>query len=378
MSSRERGRQVIDTFSIETANKLATARPAAHILSVATAVPPYIFEQTAVAIKVRDFFIDRFPQFDRVAGVFSTSGIEKRHAVRPLEWHDIEPGWPERTAAYLEGALAIFIDAAKKALDQAGLTGADVDTVVTVSSTGIATPTLEARAFDALGFRRDVKRVPVFGLGCAGGVTGLSVAHRLAEAAPGSRVLLVAVECCTLSLRADELTKANIVAMALFGDGGAACVLSTNARGSAGIGTISASSERLWPGTLDIMGWTVDPQGFGVIFDQSIPVFATEHLRGAVDEMLAEQSLTLKDITRVISHPGGRKVVEAIEQSLDLPELSLTAERDVLRDFGNMSAPTVLFVLEQVMAAKPSGRFMALALGPGFTLSSVTFESGSV
>ena len=334
-----------------------------------------MFEQNAVAVKVRDYFIDRFPQFDRVAGVFSTSGIEKRHAVRPLEWHDIEPGWPERTAAYLDGALAIFIAAAKKALEEAGLTGADIDTVVTVSSTGIATPTLEARAFHALSFRRDVKRVPVFGLGCAGGVTGLSVAHRLAEAAPGSRVLLVAVECCTLALRADELSKANIVAMALFGDGGAACVLSTSPGSRPVVGTVAASAERLWPGTLDIMGWTVDPQGFGVIFDQSIPVFATEHLRGAVEDMLTEQGLTRQDITRFISHPGGRKVIEAIEQSLELPEQSLTAERDVLRDFGNMSAPTVLFVLEQVMAAKPAGRFMALALGPGFTLSSVTFES---
>lgn len=323
---------------------------------------------------MREIFIDRFPSFDRVANVFMTSGIETRHTVRPLQWYLGENGWPERTAAYLDGGLAIYIEAARKALANAGLTGDDIDTVVTVSSTGIATPSLEARAFSALGLKRNVRRVPIFGLGCAGGVTGLSVAHRLAEAAPGSRVLLVAVECCSLAARLDALTKGNIVALALFGDGGAACVLSTKANGKASLGTIVASSERMWPDTLDIMGWTVEPPGFGVVFDQSIPVFAGQHMRAAVDDMLAEQSLTLADITRFVSHPGGRKVVEAIESSLDLPEQSLTVERDVLREFGNMSAPTVLFVLEKVMAARPKGRFMALALGPGFTLSSVTFE----
>ena len=349
--------------------------PPAKLLSVASAVPPHVLEQTVVAAWVRSEFIDRFPSFDRVANVFMTSGIETRHAVQPVDWFIKDNGWPERTAAYVDGATKIFVDAATLALARAGLTGADIDTVVTVSSTGIATPSLEARAFKSLGFRRDIRRVPVFGLGCAGGVTGLSIAHRLAEAAPGSRVLLVAVECCSLANRFDAMTKGNIVALALFGDGGAAAILSTNAGPNGAIGTITASSERMWPDTLDIMGWTVDPQGFGVIFDQSIPVFAAQHMREAVDSMLAEQSLTRTDITRFVSHPGGRKVVEAIESSLELPDQSLVIERDVLRQFGNMSAPTVLFVLERVMAERPEGRFMALALGPGFTLSSATFET---
>lgn len=341
---------------------------------MASAVPIHELPQTFIANLVRENFVERFPSFDRVANVFTTAGINKRHAVRPIEWYGAASGWKDRMAAYVEGGLAIYTDAARKALAKSGVTGADIDTVVTVSSSGIATPTLEARAFDALGLRRDVKRVPIFGLGCAGGVTGLSVAHRLAEAAPGSRVLLVAVECCTLAVRLDEMSKANIVALALFGDGGAAAVLSTDPRGKPTLGRITASSERMWPGTLDIMGWSVDEEGLGVIFDQSIPTFAAANLREAVDGMLAEQKLTRGDITRFISHPGGRKVVEAIESSLELPEKSLDAEREVLRDYGNMSAPTVLFVMEQVLAERPKGRFMALALGPGFTLSSVTLE----
>jgi alkylresorcinol/alkylpyrone synthase len=140
--------------------------------------------------------------------------FRRRYAVRPLEWY-LEPlGWPERNSAYLEGACQLFVDAATKALRDAGITAAEVDTVVTISSTGIATPSLEARVASRIGFRADVERVPMFGLGCAGGVSGFSIASRLAQSRPGTFVLLVAVELCTLAFRLDELTKANIVATA--------------------------------------------------------------------------------------------------------------------------------------------------------------------
>src|SRR4051794_29530013 len=156
---------------------------------------------------------------------FSNTGIVKRHGVKPFEWY-LEPrGWPERTAAFLEGAEALFVDVAEKALADAQLTAGDIDTVVTVCSTGIATPSLEARVAGRMGFRSDVMRVPVFGLGCAGGTSGLSIAARLAQARPGTNVLLVTLELCSLALRHDELTKANIVAVSLFGDGAAAVVL---------------------------------------------------------------------------------------------------------------------------------------------------------
>jgi alkylresorcinol/alkylpyrone synthase len=180
-------------------------------------------------------FGTRYSDFKRLARVFESSGIRRRYAVRPLEWY-LEPlGWPERNAAYLEGACQLFVDAATKALRDAGITAAEVDTVVTISSTGIATPSLDARVASRIGFRADVERVPVFGLGCAGGVSGFSIASRLAQSRPGTFVLLVAVELCTVAFRLDELTKANIVATALFGDGAAACVLRA---GEAGIAAV--------------------------------------------------------------------------------------------------------------------------------------------
>ena len=169
----------------------------------------------------------------------------------------------------------------------AGLAPRDIDTIVTVSSTGIATPSLEARALSRMGFRSDVTRVPVFGLGCAGGVSGFSIAARLAEARPGTNILLVVIELCTLASRPDSLTKANIVATALFGDGAAACVLRA---GDGGLAEIEAAGEYTWPETLDLMGWDVDPQGFGVIFARAIPPFVEANLRVAVDDVLERQT----------------------------------------------------------------------------------------
>jgi alkylresorcinol/alkylpyrone synthase len=181
------------------------------LVSVATTVPPYILEQRDVAAAAHRAFALRYTDFERLARVFKTSGIRRRYAVCPMEWYFEPLGWPERSSAYRDGACQLFVDAANKALDAAGIDAADVDTVVTISSTGIATPSLEARAATHVGFRADVERVPVFGLGCAGGVSGFSIASRLAQSRPGSVVLLVAVEICTIAFRLDLLTKANIV-----------------------------------------------------------------------------------------------------------------------------------------------------------------------
>src|SRR5919202_3056393 len=185
--------------------------------------------------------------------MFETAGILKRHGVRPLDWY-VEPrGWPERTEAYLEGAEALFTEAAAAALARAGLSGAEVDAVVTLSSTGIATPSLDARVFARMGFRDDVLRVPIFGRGCAGGVCGLTIASRLAEARPSTNVLMVAVELCTLAFRLDDFKLANLVATALFGDGCAACVIRA---GDGGLAEIEGGAEHNWADTLDVMGWT--------------------------------------------------------------------------------------------------------------------------
>ncbi|KAB0266506.1 type III polyketide synthase [Microvirga brassicacearum] len=343
-------------------------QPSAHLMSVATAVPPHILKQDEAAALAHEIFASRYGDFVRLSRVFETSGIRQRHAVRPLEWYATSLGWPERTAVYLEGAESLFVDSATRALAGAGCSAQAVDTVVTVSSTGIATPSLDARVMGRMGFRPDVSRVPVFGLGCAGGVTGLSIAARLATARPGTNVLLVVVELCTLAFRMDELTKANVVASALFGDGAAACILRA---GEGGLARIDGAGEYTWPDTLDIMGWNVDPQGFGVVFAQAIPPFAKENVGPAITAILARSGRRLSDIDRFVCHPGGRKVIMALESALRLDAGSLDHERDVLDSHGNMSAPTVLFVLERVIASGLPELSAVNAMGPGFSTSCV-------
>jgi alkylresorcinol/alkylpyrone synthase len=345
--------------------------PNAALLSLATAVPPYCFQQKDVLEAAWEVFGSRFPDYDRFAGIFANTGIIKRYGVKPFDWYLTQRGWPERTAAYFEGAESLFVDAAGKALDRANLKAADIDTVVTVSSTGIATPSLEARVARRMGFRSDISRVPVFGLGCAGGVSGLSIASRLAEARPGTNVLMVAVELCSLALRLDELTKANIIATSLFADGAAALVLRA---GDGGETTIEATGEHLWPNSLDVMGWSVDPLGFGVILRRTIPEFVASELKPALTQVLARMNLTLPDIGKFICHPGGAKVIDAIEGAMSLDQGTLEHERQVIADYGNMSAPTVLFILERARACGLAARSLVTALGPGFTASCVSLR----
>jgi alkylresorcinol/alkylpyrone synthase len=344
------------------------------LASVATAVPPYGVEQRDVAAAAHRAFASRFGEFERLARVFETSGILRRYAVRPLEWYFEPLGWPERSEAYLDGGARLFIDAATGALDAAGITAAQIDTVVTISSTGIATPSLEAHVAARMGFRPDIERVPVFGLGCAGGVSGLSIASRLAQARPGSVVLLVAIELCSLAFRLDKLTKANIVATALFGDGAAACVLRAD---EVGLAEIEMSGQHIWPDTLEIMGWATDPQGFGVIFDRDIPPFAEAHMRPAVTGILGRSGLALDDIDVLAFHPGGMKVIAALEQAFALEQGALEHERAVLAAYGNMSAPTALFVLERVIRGGLPSRTLLTAMGPGFTASCVALRNAA-
>jgi alkylresorcinol/alkylpyrone synthase len=345
---------------------------AVRLLSLATASPPHELVQSDAVEIARGIFAQRFPQFERMIPVFHNAGVRARQVVMPVDWY-LEPrGWPERNDAFLTGALDLFCEAAQRALDEAGLTGADVDTIVTVSSTGIATPSLEARAMGRLGFRPDAARIPVFGIGCAGGATGLGLASRLAAADPGSRVLLVCVELCSLAFRLDSPSQTDIVATAIFGDGAAACVLSS---GEQGFATVTGRVEHTWPDTLDVMGWRVDPTGLGVILTRSLPPFVQKHIKPAMESMLAGQGLAIEDVDRFICHPGGMKVIEALEAAFGLGQGTLDHEREVLADHGNMSSPTVLFILDRARRAGLPNRSVVSALGPGFTASSVTLAA---
>jgi alkylresorcinol/alkylpyrone synthase len=369
------------------------------LLSLATAVPPFVLDQREVAARAPIVFGRLFARYPSLREVFANTGIERRWSVRPIEWFLVPRGWHDRTEAYLDGAGDLFVQAAEAALARAGLRAADVDAVVTVSSTGIATPSLEARVGRRLGFRPDILRVPVFGLGCAGGVSGLAIATRLARGEPGSVVLMVAVEICTLAFRSDRTTKADVIATALFGDGAAAVVLRAGEDGAvaqvgAGAGSgraadaaaadipavpagtvqLGRAAQHTWPNTLDIMGWAVDPVGFGVVLSRSLPRFVEQRLATPARRFLRAAGLDRNE-TRFICHPGGAKVLGAVEGALGLQTGTLGDERAVLRDYGNMSAPSVLFVLERALQRRFSGPAVLSALGPGFTASFLALEA---
>jgi alkylresorcinol/alkylpyrone synthase len=223
-----------------------------------------------------------------------------------------------------------------------------------------------------VGFRSDIRRVPVFGLGCAGGVNGLSIASRLALADPGSVWLFVTVETCSISIQLNSDDPAAVVATALFGDGAAAAVVTS---GVHSLAHITGSAEKLWPDTLRIMGWDVDETGLSVVFDRAIPPFVETELANAVDGICAELGTSRDEIDRFCCHPGGVKVIDAIESALRLNQGELNLEREVLNDFGNMSAPTVMFVLERLLQRGLPDKVMMTAFGPGFTCAGLMLEA---
>lgn len=335
-----------------------------RLAAVATAVPPHRLGQGDVAARARRVFgARRVWAFERLAPAFGHAGIETRYGCAAPEWYEAEHDWPERNNLFLTAALDLIEAAAERALAKAGLGARDIDALVTVSTTGIATPALDARLMDRMPFRRDVLRLPVFGLGCAGGVLGLARAADLVRAMPGRRVLLLVVELCSLTFRIQDSSTANIIAAALFGDGAAAAVVDSAADGPA----LGAAGEHTWPDSLDVMGWRVEADGFGVLFSRDIPTLVRRDLRAAADVFLARNGLALGGIDGFACHPGGAKVMDALEDAFDLAPGALADARAVLRDYGNMSAPTVLFVLERMLAADPRRRLLLSALGPGFT-----------
>lgn len=333
----------------------------ARLHAIATAVPPYRIDQAAAEAMARALF---GPLFERLGPIHANAGIATRWSCVPPEWYASPHDWRERSVLFVENALNLAEQAITVCLERAGITVNEVDGIVAISTTGICTPSLDALLIERLGLPPQVARLPIFGYGCAGGVLGLSRTAALAETMPGRRILLVVVELCGLTFRPQERSPANMVATALFGDGAAAALLSTDAPGPA----LAQRGEHTWPHTLDVMGWRVERDGFGVVFSRDIPPLIARLYRSALDEWLGSCGLTQADIGGFCCHPGGAKVIAALERALDLPEGTLVTERDILRAHGNMSAATVLFVLERCMATAPLPRRTLLtALGPGFT-----------
>ncbi len=340
-----------------------------QLVDVATAYPPYSVDQTAAAAFARARFGGAMPHLERLMPLFANTGITSRRLCRPPEWYGTDHGLDERNAAYIEAATTLCAQAGRELLARRGLSPQDIDRVYHINTTGLATPTIDARLINVLGLNRTVSRTPIWGLGCAGGVSGLSHAARDLEGHPRGRALVFAAEMCTLTFLADDYSKSNLVATALFADGAAVALVSGDETGDQGY-PILGTRSMLFPDSLDVMGWSVVARGLQVVFDQRIPAIIREHAASELDALLSANGLTREHVTEFLYHPGGPKVLQAYADAYGMSADRFGWSRGVFQDFGNMSSVTVLYVLARYLASHPpgaGGHAVVSALGPGFS-----------
>jgi alkylresorcinol/alkylpyrone synthase len=338
---------------------------APHIAGTAVAFTSHRYAQDDVTRELSTFTDPSFVRFAR------SSGVEHRNLALPLDRYPLG-GFTEANAAYLHVAAELGEQAVRSALASAHLDADQIDAIVTVSSTGVAVPTLDARMATRLGLRPDVKRIPIFGLGCVAGAAGLARVHDYLRGFPDHVALLLSVELCSLTLQPDDTSIPALIGLCLFGDGAAAVVAagaqrspSTPHQGPRVVGTRS----RLFPDTVDVMGWNIGSTGFQLVMSKDVPFMAQNHLADEVDAFLADHGLTTRDISTWVCHPGGPKVLDAIASAVHLPQDALRHSWDSMREHGNISSASVLDVLTRTAAEPPTpGSFgVMLAMGPGFS-----------
>ncbi|GAB7071144.1 type III polyketide synthase [Mycolicibacterium hodleri] len=338
------------------------------IAGTGTAFGPRRYDQDDVA---RELTKVNGPEFMRFA---RTSGVDHRNLALPLSRYPMMSGFTEANDAYIDVATEWGAQALSSALDAAHVSPDEVDAIVMVSSTGVAVPTIDARVATRVGLRPDVKRIPLFGLGCVAGAAGMARVHDYLRGFPGHVAALVSVELCSLTLQHDDTSIPALIGVCLFGDGAASVI----ARGAnrtldhptvASGPTVLATRSRLIPDTVDVMGWNVGSGGFGLVLSKDVPKMADDHLRGEVERFLADHGLSVDDVSTWICHPGGPRVIEAIERAVGMPSDALAHSWDSMREHGNISSASVLDVLGRTVAAPPPRGSLGvmLAMGPGFS-----------
>ncbi len=347
------------------------------IAAVGSALPGHRYPQAeiteALAVTVLGQAQDRLPVMRRL---HTSAKVDSRHLALPLERYADLGGFTGSNDAFIRVGLDLAEAAVRDALDRAGLVPEDVDLVMSVSVTGVAAPSLDARLVARLGLRPDVKRLPVFGLGCVAGAAGVARVHDYLLGHPDEVAVLVSVELCSLTLQADDTSMANLVASGLFGDGAAAVVMTGADRAPAPSSTGGAARprvldtrSRMYPDTDRVMGWDIGSTGFRIVLDSSVPDVVESYLREDVEKFLADHGLTVADIGTWVAHPGGPKVLEAMQRSLDLPAGALQLTWESLAAVGNLSSASVLQVLQATLRERrpePGSAGLLLAMGPGF------------
>ncbi|MET8682147.1 3-oxoacyl-[acyl-carrier-protein] synthase III C-terminal domain-containing protein [Streptomyces sp. NPDC004647] len=296
--------------------------------------------------------------------------VRSRHTVLPLDAYAGLDGFGAVNDTFITAATDLGAEAVEGALRAAEISPRDVDLLVFTSVTGIAAPSVDARLVGRLGLRSDVKRLPVFGLGCVAGAAGIGRLHDYLRGWPDHVAVLLSVELCSLTFQRADPSPANLVASALFGDGAAAVVACGAGRLPRGPGpTVVATRSRLYPDTEQVMGWDITSSGFRVVLDSTVPDVVRRHLADDVDGFLGDHDLKRHDVTAWVCHPGGPKVLEAVAETLDLPQGALDVTWRSLAEVGNLSSSSVLHVLRDTLRGRrppPGTPGLLLALGPGF------------
>lgn len=349
-----------------------------RIAAVGHGLPPHYYDQATLVAALREQWADRHYNLERLERLHQNVLVGGRHLALPIEEYAGLDSFGKANDAWIRVAVEVGAEALSEALAEAGLGPADVDCLITVSVTGLATPSLDARLVNRLGLPARVKRLPVFGLGCVAGAAGIARAADYVKAWPGQVAVLLSVELCSLTLQREDLSIPNLIASGLFGDGAAAVVVAGAGRAAPEPAApppalagpeILATRSVFYPDTERVMGWDISERGFKIVLSAEVPEMARDHLAADVDRFLADQGLARSDVASWVCHPGGPKVLEAMQEALALPNSALEVTWRSLREVGNLSSTSVLLVLRETMKhhrPEPGAYGLVLAMGPGF------------
>jgi alkylresorcinol/alkylpyrone synthase len=334
---------------------------------VASAFPSHTYQQQQITNALLEYWGDSIHNPELLRRIHCRAGVGVRHLAFSLEQYAQFNTWGESNRAWLKVSEELGTKAIDGVLERTAYKRTDIDALYTVSVTGIASPSLDARLMNVMGLRSDLKRTPIFGLGCVGGAVGLVRAADHLRAFPDQVAVLLSVEVCSLTFQRDDRSIANMIASGLFADGAVAALLS-NKKAATGPEIIHTKSI-FYPQTEDMMGWDISENGFRVILSPKLPDLIKSRLAHDVDSFLNERGVSRADIGSWVIHPGGPKILQAVEDSLGLRNMELEASWECLSQCGNLSSGSVLKVLEDVIARRrprPGMLGVIAAMGPGF------------